>query len=465
MDIIAAFLEDLRDRTDSEHTHRNYEVRLGHLDEFLASRSARPLEAREEDLIAYREHMRSSEAYSDSSAAVCLSAARSLYAWARSIGHLEADPSVEVLPYPVRRSPTKPLTDEEWTNVYEGAVGESGWAATRDIALLALFGWDGLKTGDVARLDWQDVDPSFRHLSAGTDRRMQDLHPESRRALRGLHTQSASQNGGVFMNQGGGQLSARSIRASVGTAGKRVGIGSLNPNLLRVTAFHRLWREDYDLTTLALRFGATLNTVKRNLGLVDANGASCGDCEGRPTCRACWGTGEVLHAHDSWLVTRTIDDHIKALRAIHEELHDKGRLLYRTGLLGPSERHQVLETAEISILIADRLERGHFIERVPEAFPKTYDWEDVLVASHAKHKSARQRAKARGTELRKLADALHREHRISDAVRTELDRRGAQVVLLTDPKRVTQVARRSAAPGPARSLRRKCDSRSNGDRP
>ncbi|MCB9761974.1 MAG: tyrosine recombinase XerC [Alphaproteobacteria bacterium] len=266
-DSIRRFLSCLRaERGASAQTLRAYRSDLLALHETLDAQGVAVLQARPADL---RRHLArlSARAPAASSMRRRLSCYRSFYRWAVAEGLIERSPAEHLsMPRAAVRVP-RFLDVPEVDALIEQPVQE-GWYATRNRAILELMYGAGLRVGELAALDRDDVDLDERLVlvrggKGGKDRQV-PFGPPAADALRAW---LATREGGVpalFLNRYLTRLSSRAVHRIVQQSGVRNGIAGVHPHALRHSCATHLLAGGADLRAIQEQLGhASLSTTQR----------------------------------------------------------------------------------------------------------------------------------------------------------------------------------------------------------
>ena len=281
--LIARYLEHLSDeRIASEHTIRAY---AGDLDRFLGFLSRDFLARRPEriapedvDALAIRSYLAflSKSNLGRTSQARALSAIRGLFKFACREEIVRANPAASVRSPKQPRSLPRHLRPGEIEALLEAASGEEP-LQRRDRALLELLYASGLRVGEMARLDWGDVDLDARTLRVTGKGGKERMVPFGRPAMDALHAWQAVcgelrrpasgrlESDPVFLNYRGGRLSARSIRRVVDRYVREASVAAgVHPHTLRHTFATHLLEGGADLRTIQELLGhSSLSTTQR----------------------------------------------------------------------------------------------------------------------------------------------------------------------------------------------------------
>jgi integrase/recombinase XerC len=267
--LVADFLEHLRlGRGLSEHTLRAYEGDLrrflGFLDEYLGRASA----PQDVDALAVRSFVAwsSRRGLSRRSQGRALSVVRSLLRWAAREGRVEANVASSVRSPKTDKKLPRHLRPVEVDALLEAPAARAGPLAARDRAALELLYATGLRVGELVALDWRDLDLSSRVLRVmgkGGKERMVPFGVPAHDALlawlrewEAVHDGERGRSEPVFLNAGGGRLSARSVRRILDRSLAEAAVaGDASPHALR-----------HSFATHLLERGADLRAIQELLG-------------------------------------------------------------------------------------------------------------------------------------------------------------------------------------------------------
>ena len=152
------------------------------------------------------------------------------------------------------------LTQAEQQSLLEAVQRDQN---PRDLAIVKLLLYTGIRVGELCKLRWADVEIGsgkgmllVRQLKSYLNKRIV-LPPEVCAALLdlGYQTQAGSQ-APVFVGQRGG-VTSTGVREVLRGYGRRVGLGNLNPQMLRVTCVTRLMEQGIDPGDIADLMGAS----------------------------------------------------------------------------------------------------------------------------------------------------------------------------------------------------------------
>ena len=269
------FLDYLRlNRNLSGHTVRAYASDLSQFLAHAADRLGREPRVEDFDHRLVRGYLAAlyDRRQAASSSSRKLSAIRTFARWLRREGLLEEDPAALVAaPRAERRMPAHLDVDE--VGALLAAPDPATPLGLRDRAILELFYASGLRLGELAGLDLENVNLTARMvrvLGKGGKERIVPFHPAAAAAIRAylparrglLHGRDAGAAGGakrgdpLFVNYRGGRLSTRSIARMVDRAVTRVGVErGISPHALR-----------HSFATHLLERGADLRAIQELLG-------------------------------------------------------------------------------------------------------------------------------------------------------------------------------------------------------
>jgi integrase/recombinase XerC len=196
------------------------------------------------------------------------SAARVFTAWAARRGLLEADPAVALGTVKRRLDLPRVLRQEEAAELMERAAANAGYgtpAGLRDRAILELLYATGIRVGELARLDIDDIDRArqlVRVIGKGDKERRVPIGRPACRALddwllRGRPALATDRSGpALFLGVRGGRVDQRAVRSLVHAHARDVpGAPDIAPHALRHSA-----------ATHLLEGGADLRSVQELLG-------------------------------------------------------------------------------------------------------------------------------------------------------------------------------------------------------
>lgn len=209
-----------------------------------------------------------------SSIARRLSAVRSFLRHAVREGRIEASPGKGV---PTPRQPRllpKTLTVDEMFALLDG-IPDDGIAGLRDRAILELLYATGMRVGELAGLDLEDVDVGngmARVLGKGRKERMVPVGGKAQAALRSWLAASADLRMGraaepeaLFLNLRGGRLTDRSVRRILDRRLAEAAVaGHASPHALRHSFATHMLGAGADLRAIQELLGhASLSTTQR----------------------------------------------------------------------------------------------------------------------------------------------------------------------------------------------------------
>lgn len=193
---------------------------------------------------------------------------RTFYAWAVRTGRLSQDPSVRLVAARKGRDLPEILTAaqaEQALTAAAVAADDGDPAALRDLAMVEVLYASGMRVGELAALDIDDVDldaRTARVLGKGARERTVPFGVPAERALADWLTRArprlvtAASGPALFLGARGRRIDQRQVRTAVRVAtGRPEGATSLAPHGLRHTA-----------ATHLLDGGADLRTVQELLG-------------------------------------------------------------------------------------------------------------------------------------------------------------------------------------------------------
>lgn len=259
------FLEFLRaERGSSQHTRRAYGRDLGRLADALDENGRSLRTARPVDL---RRHLAevSRAAPAPSSMARRLSSFRSFYRWAVKTERCTSSPAERLSRPKVPARVPRFVEVDEASAVVEGASQE-GWFHLRNRALLELLYGAGLRVGEAAALDLDDVDAETRlvHVRKGKGHKQRRV-PFGEACAEALRAWCSDHPGGpLFLNRYGKRLSQRSMHRIVRRSGLEADVSALHPHALRHSCATHMLAGGADLRAIQEQLGhASLSTTQR----------------------------------------------------------------------------------------------------------------------------------------------------------------------------------------------------------
>lgn len=283
--LVAGYLEHLAlERGLSDHTLRGYgrdlERFLGFLGEFL-DRAPEHLDPADVDRLAVRSFVASlaRSGLARSSQGRALSAVKGLLRHAVREGVLPASPARGVRTPKAPKTLPRHLRPGEIETLLE-APDPTEPLGRRDRAVLELLYATGLRVGELASLDWRDLDLPARVLRVvgkGGRERMVPFGGSAEEALRAWladwdAVRRPAVEGGapedeepVFLNHRGGRLTDRSMRRVVDRAVQDAALAAgVHPHTLRHTFATHLLEAGADLRSIQELLGhASLSTTQR----------------------------------------------------------------------------------------------------------------------------------------------------------------------------------------------------------
>ncbi len=210
-----------------------------------------------------------------------LSALRGLFRYACLMGRMPSNPAASVPTPRLERTLPRHLRPSEIEALLEAPAGREGALGLRDRALLELLYAAGLRVGELVALNWREVDLQARVLRVigkGDRERMTPFGAPAEKALRqwldawedvyrrrssGAATDQHVEP--VFLNHGGGRLSARSVRRIIDRyVAETARATGAHPHALRHSFATHLLEAGADLRSIQEFLGhASLSTTQR----------------------------------------------------------------------------------------------------------------------------------------------------------------------------------------------------------
>lgn len=267
---LGAYESWLKRQPLSANTRRTYRVRVSQYCDYLSARPPKygdPLgdpHARDYAVRDYKTHLKRKRRARPTTVNLALAAIDHFY---RFLGLGDADVRREELPQQAPRG----LEPEEQVAFLRAA---ERCPSTRDRAIATLLFYTGLRLGECAGLDVNDVRISARkgvitvRSGKGDTYREVPLNAQARAALDAWLAERgdrypATDEPALFVNRWGRRLSARSISTVIRKLGQEAGL-TLSPHVLRHTCFTNLVRKGHDLVLVAEIAGhKRLETTRR----------------------------------------------------------------------------------------------------------------------------------------------------------------------------------------------------------
>ena len=253
---IAAFLEDVRNRSGSGHTVTSYETDLRQLAEYLTEQGVESL--RDVDVGLLRAYLRALFGWGFTKTTISrkLSSLRSFFAFLVKRKAIEEDPTRSLRGPSAPRNLPRALSEEAVAKLIEAAV--TGENPVRDNAVMELLYGCALRISELASLRWEDVDLEERWLvvlGKGDKERRVPFGSCAQRALLSLR-EAGPAGPYVFCGQGGrGHLAVRTLHRIVTALARGAGVENVTPHVLR-----------HSCATHLLERGASLKFVQEFLG-------------------------------------------------------------------------------------------------------------------------------------------------------------------------------------------------------
>lgn len=155
-----------------------------------------------------------------------------------------------------------PLSAAQVDRLLQAAQNTRSSIAKRDIAIMHLLVYAGLRVAEIVDLQMDDVDFDFPgvHLNVRDKRggvRNLPLPDAACTALKNwlvIRPQTANYSN-VFLSQEGRPISARTVQRIVNRCARDANIAHVTPQLLRRTYAYRLWEQTGDIGLVCVRLG------------------------------------------------------------------------------------------------------------------------------------------------------------------------------------------------------------------
>jgi len=258
--ITASFLEHVKHKSASGHTHVNYEVDMRQFAGYLEGQGIENLESIDTPVLrAYLRNM-AGWGFSKTTIARKLSALRSFFSYLKDSGAISFNPARSLKGPAIPRSIPRALSTEAVTVLFK--IGESSEEPTRDTVVLEVLYGCGLRISELTGLKWDDVDLEERWITVlgkGAKERRVPFGAYAQKALRALNLKysEAHPAGGGFVLAGknGKSLTVRTVHRIVTKLAERGGLDGVTPHVLR-----------HSCATHLLERGASLKFIQEFLG-------------------------------------------------------------------------------------------------------------------------------------------------------------------------------------------------------
>ena len=251
---VASFLEHVKNKSASSHTHVNYEVDMRQFASYLEEQDLESLE--DIDMPMLRSYLRnmSSWGFSKPTIARKLSALRTFFSYLKDSGAVPHNPARSLKGPAIPRNIPRALSVEAVDVLFK--MAESGEDPTRDTVVLEVLYGCGLRISELAGLKWSDVDLEERWLTVLGKGAKERRVPFGTYARKALQTACASSEGGfVLTGKNGKALTVRTVHRIVTKLAERGGLDGVTPHVLR-----------HSCATHLLERGASLKFIQEFLG-------------------------------------------------------------------------------------------------------------------------------------------------------------------------------------------------------
>lgn len=195
-----------------------------------------------------------------------LAAIKAFYAWRRRQGVRTVDPTEGIRPPRARRRLPHVADERRLGQVLDDLPAQR---PPRDVALLELLYGSGLRVGEAAALEVDDVDlrgglVRVRDGKGGKERVVPMGGAAVEAMRRWLAERPSVEHEALFLNARGGRLSDRSMRRIVREVGQTGGLPKLHPHALRHSCATHMLDGGADLRGIQEQLGhASLSTTQR----------------------------------------------------------------------------------------------------------------------------------------------------------------------------------------------------------
>lgn len=274
---VKAFGDSLRERGKQPATVDSYRRDAARFVEYLSENSITPGDVSPEILVAYQDYLSHTCQERENTVRRAVIGVRQFYRYLAATSHASNSPLDAVSIPPRDESLAKVLDDDEVEDVVAVAgAGSPPSKAARDVALVGLLAWEGLKATESIGLLWSDlIDSGGKHASlhiGGNRERVINLEERTRENLRNWrdhyhrHLKTAlgsKERGRMFVSFKGRdagtllpEITRHGLKFIMYELGEKSGINHLNTESLRHFAVNR-----------QLALGRSPEDIMRHLGL------------------------------------------------------------------------------------------------------------------------------------------------------------------------------------------------------
>jgi integrase/recombinase XerC len=251
---VASFLEHVKNKSASGHTHVNYEVDMRQFASYLEEQGVESLEA--VDMSVLRSYLRNMANWGFSKPTIArkLSALRGFFSFLKDSGTMSHNPARLLKGPAIPRNIPRALSAEAVEVLFK--MAESSEEPARDTVVLEVLYGCGLRISELAGLKWSDVDLDERWLTVlgkGAKERRVPFGTYAQKALRSAY--ESSKGGFVLSGKNGNPLTVRTVHRIVGKLADRGGLDGVTPHVLR-----------HSCATHLLERGASLKFIQEFLG-------------------------------------------------------------------------------------------------------------------------------------------------------------------------------------------------------
>ena len=251
---VTSFLEHVKNKSTSGHTHVNYEVDMRQFASYLEEQEIESLE--DVDMAMLRSYLRNMAGWGFSKPTIArkLSALRGFFSWLKDSGAVSHNPARLLKGPATPRNIPRALSVEAVEILFKTA--ESSEDPTRDTVVLEVLYGCGLRISELAGLKWNDVDLEERWLTVlgkGAKERRVPFGTYAQKALRSVY--ASSDGGFVLSGKNGNALTVRTVHRIVTRLAERGGLDGVTPHVLR-----------HSCATHLLERGASLKFIQEFLG-------------------------------------------------------------------------------------------------------------------------------------------------------------------------------------------------------